>query len=48
MVKHIIGMGIYMISVMYLVLFGGEQWIPEPDERFFNPYNPGFVYPGRP
>jgi Ca2+ transporting ATPase len=30
MMKHLIGNSIYQIIVMYSIVFGGEQWFPEP------------------
>jgi hypothetical protein len=33
---------------MYSIVFGGEQWFPEPMKEYENPLNPGYVYPGRP
>ena len=48
MMKHLIGNSIYQIIVMYAIVFGGEQWFPESDERYENPNNPGCVFPGRP
>jgi len=48
MVKHLIGMAIYEIIIMYLIVFGGENYVPEPDIywRFDRPDVP-YVYPGR-
>jgi magnesium-transporting ATPase (P-type) len=48
MVKHILGMSIFQIIVMYIIVFAGEHVFPEPDIewRFDRPENP-FVYPGR-
>jgi len=48
MVKHLLGMSIYQIIVMYVIVFAGEHVYPEPDMkyRYDRPENP-FVYPGR-
>jgi Ca2+ transporting ATPase len=47
MVKHILGMSIYHIIVIYIIVFGGNHVYPEPTMmwRFDRPDNP-YVYPG--
>ena len=49
MVKHIIGMSIYQIIVIYALVFGGEHFYPEPDPlwRFERAATSNFLYPGR-
>lgn len=48
MVKHLIGMSIYEISIIYAIVFAGEYFFPEPSMywRFDRPDIP-YVYPGR-
>ncbi len=49
MMKHLIGMSIYQIIIVYAVVFGGEHFFPEPDAKWrFEraPYTP-YLYPGR-
>ena len=48
MVKHLIGMSIYEIIIVYSIVFAGEYFFPEPDMfwRFDRPDIP-YVYPGR-
>ena len=48
MVKHILGMSIYEIIVIYGIVFGGEHFFPEKEEkyRFTRPDVP-YVFPGR-
>lgn len=49
MVKHIIGMAIYQIIVIYLIVFAGENIFPEPSSewKFERAGQTNFVYPGR-
>ena len=49
MVKHLIGMSIYQIIVIYVIVFAGEYIYPEPDAkwRFERAASSKFVYPGR-
>ena len=49
MVKHILGMSIYQVIVIYVVCFGGEHFFPEPDAkwRFERANINTFLYPGR-
>ncbi len=48
MVKHIVGMFIYQIIIVYSIVFAGEYFFPEPDMywRIDRPDVP-YVYPGR-
>ena len=48
MVKHILSTSIYEIGILYAIVFGGENFYPEPDVhyRFDRPDVP-YVYPGR-
>ena len=34
MVKHILGMAIYEIIVIYAIVFGGEKFFPETKEEW--------------
>lgn len=34
MVKHILGVGIYEIIVVFVIVFAGEHFIPESDEKY--------------
>lgn len=45
MVKHIIGMSLYMSTVVFIIVFAGEYFIPEEDG--FIPQNDGLIFPGR-
>ena len=49
MVKHLLGMAIYEIIVIYAIVFGGEHFFPEPDPiwRFERAATSKFLYPGR-
>ena len=49
MVKHILGMSIYIVIVLYAIVFGGEHFFPEPDakRRFERAAMNKYVYPGR-
>jgi len=49
MVKHILGMAIYEIIVIYAIIFGGDHFYPELDPawRFERANINMFVYPGR-
>jgi P-type Ca2+ transporter type 2B len=48
MVKHLLGMALYEIIIVYAIVFAGEYFYPEPEMywRFDRPNNP-YVYPGR-
>jgi Ca2+ transporting ATPase len=48
MVKHLLGMAIYEIIIVYAIVFAGEFFFPEPSMywRFDRPDSP-YVYPGR-
>ena len=48
MVKHLLGMAIYEIIIVYIIVFAGEYFFPEPSLywRFDRPDIP-YVYPGR-
>lgn len=48
MVKHILGNSVYQIIIVYTIVFGGENWFPEPMKKYENPNSPGHVFPGRP
>mmetsp|Transcript_22429 Transcript_22429/g.16924 ORF Transcript_22429/g.16924 Transcript_22429/m.16924 type:complete len:166 (+) Transcript_22429:1-498(+) len=49
MMKHIIGMSIYQLMILYSIVFAGEHFYPEPDPkwRFERAAMNNFVYPGR-
>jgi Ca2+ transporting ATPase len=49
MVKHILGMAIFFIVVLYSIIFAGEHFFPEPDARyrFERADSTSCVYPGR-
>ena len=48
MLKQIIPMACYMVSVMWAICFAGEKFFPEPDIKFrFDRPEIPFVYPGR-
>lgn len=49
MVKHLLGMAVLQIIVMYIIVFAGEYVYPEPDPkwRLENARYGGFVFPGR-
>ena len=49
MVKHLIGMSIYQIIIVYLIVFAGEFFFPEPDAkwRFEKADTSDNLYPGR-
>lgn len=34
MVKHILGMAIYQIIIIYVIVFAGEHFYPEPDVEY--------------
>lgn len=48
MVKHLLGMAVYEIIIVYTIVFAGEYFYPEPSMywRFDRPDIP-YVYPGR-
>jgi Ca2+ transporting ATPase len=49
MVKHLLGMALYQIIVIYAIVFGGEHFFPEPDPRwrFERAASTSYIYPGR-
>jgi len=49
MMKHILGMSIYQVIVIYVVCFGGEHFFPEPERkwRFERADINTYLYPGR-
>ncbi len=49
MVKHILGMSIYQVVVIYAIVFGGEHFFPEPVAkwRFERAHLNTYIYPGR-
>lgn len=47
MVKHILGQALWQCVVLFTFLFAGEYMIPESDEKYEWPENPGYVFPGR-
>jgi len=49
MVKHILGVAIFEIIVIYSIAFGGDHFFPEPNAkyRFERADLNNFVYPGR-
>jgi len=48
MVKHLLGVAIYEIIIVYAIVFAGEYFFPEPSMywRFDRPNTP-YLYPGR-
>ena len=48
MVKHLLGMAIYEIIILYIIVFAGEYFFPEPDMtyRYDRPSIP-YIFPGR-
>ena len=49
MMKHLIGMSIYQIIVIYTVVFAGDRFFYEPDAkwRFERAATSTYLYPGR-
>ena len=48
MVKHILGMFIYQIIIIYSIVFAGEFFFPEPEIHYrYDRPNIPYVYPGR-
>lgn len=49
MMKHLLGMAIYQIIIIYCIVFAGEFFYPEPDPkwRFERAATSKYVYPGR-
>jgi Ca2+ transporting ATPase len=49
MVKHVLGMSMLQVIIVYSIVFGGEYFFPEPDPlwRFERATFNNFVYPGR-
>jgi Ca2+ transporting ATPase len=48
MVKHLLGMAVYEIIVIYSIVFAGEYFFPEPEMKWrFDRPNIPYVYPGR-
>ena len=48
MAKHILGMALYALIVLFIILFGGEHIIPEPNIQWrFERSDSRFVFPGR-
>lgn len=47
MIKHIVWMAIYQCIVLFIVLFAGEFFIPEPNVALQYDRKTGYVYPGR-
>ena len=49
MVKHLLGMAIYQIIIIYGIVFAGEFFFPEPDPkwRFERAAVSKYLYPGR-
>lgn len=47
MVKHILGQAVWQCILLFTFLFAGEYMIPESEEKYEFPENPGYVFPGR-
>jgi Ca2+ transporting ATPase len=49
MMKHLLGMAVYQIIIIYGIVFAGEFFYPEPDAywRFERAAVSKYVYPGR-
>lgn len=48
MAKHILGVFCFQICVVYAIVFGGENFFPEPEVKYrFDRPDVPFVYPGR-
>jgi len=47
MIKHIIWMSLYQCIVLFVILFAGEHFIPEPDVALRYGRDSPYVYPGR-
>lgn len=48
MVKHLLGMALYEIIIVYAIVFAGEYFFPEPSEYWrFDRQDMPYVYPGR-
>jgi magnesium-transporting ATPase (P-type) len=48
MLKQIVGISLYKVSVLYAICFGGEHFFPEPNEDYrFDRKEIPYVYPGR-
>lgn len=49
MVKHILGVALLQLIIIFAVAYGGDHWFPEPDAewRFERADSSSFVFPGR-
>jgi len=47
MVKHLLGMAIYEIFIVYAIVFAGEYFYPEPEEYWRFGRKTNYVFPGR-
>lgn len=47
MVKNLLSMAIYMIIIIYAVVFAGEYFYPEPEEKMRFGRSDKYVFPGR-
>ena len=49
MMKHILGMSAYQVVIIYIIIFGGENFFPEPSRkwRFERADINNYLYPGR-
>jgi Ca2+ transporting ATPase len=47
MVKNLLCMSIYEIIVVYIIVFAGEYFYPEPNVKFRYGRDKPYVYPGR-
>jgi len=52
MMKHILGQALYQLTIVFIAVFDGENWIPEEaqnisEDIIVNPLNPGYVVSGR-
>ena len=48
MVKHLLGMAIYEIIIVYIIVFAGEYFYPEPETKYrYDRQDKPYIYPGR-
>ena len=47
MVKHLLGMAIYEIIIVYIIVFAGEYFFPEPVEKYRYGRTAPYLFPGR-
>jgi magnesium-transporting ATPase (P-type) len=47
MVKNLLAMAIYEIIIIYAIVFAGEHFYPEPEEKYRFGRDKPFLFPGR-